>query len=173
MLNSRDDSHPMKGHPGYQGDNLDYCLDIVQRVDSNHVKLLFDIYHVQIMHGDVIRRIPPMRTLALAMSTPLATPGAANWTNTRSSTTQPSCGLWPTRAMTGLLAMSSFPRAIPYAGCTKRFVSVPSDAPNSVVWNASGRCVIRLADRAQRNRSSRFGTVASDELGGLAVAADP
>jgi sugar phosphate isomerase/epimerase len=57
MLNTRDDSHPMKGHPGYQGDNIDYCADIVRQVGSPQVKLLFDVYHVQIMHGDVLRRI--------------------------------------------------------------------------------------------------------------------
>ena len=57
MLNTRDDSHPMKGHPGYQGDDCDYCIDILKQVGSSHVKLLFDIYHVQIMNGDVIRRI--------------------------------------------------------------------------------------------------------------------
>ncbi|QDT31629.1 hydroxypyruvate isomerase family protein [Thalassoglobus polymorphus] len=57
MLNTRDDSHPMKGHPGYQGDHCDYCIDILKEVGSSHVKLLFDIYHVQIMDGDVIRRI--------------------------------------------------------------------------------------------------------------------
>lgn len=57
MLNSRDDSHPMKGHPGYQGDHTDYCIDIIKAVGSPQLKLLFDIYHVQIMDGDVIRRI--------------------------------------------------------------------------------------------------------------------
>lgn len=57
MLNSRDDSHPMKGHPGYQGDHTEYCIDIIKRVGSPNLKLLFDIYHVQIMDGDVIRRI--------------------------------------------------------------------------------------------------------------------
>lgn len=56
-LNSRDGSHPMKGHPGYQGDDIDYVADIVRRVGSPRVKLLFDIYHVQVMHGDLIRRI--------------------------------------------------------------------------------------------------------------------
>ncbi len=57
MLNTRDTSHPMKGHPGYQGDDMDYCAEIVQRVGSPRVKLLFDVYHLQIMQGDVIRRI--------------------------------------------------------------------------------------------------------------------
>lgn len=56
-LNSRDSSHPMKGHPGYFGDDVDRCFDLVKRMDSPYFKLLFDIYHVQIMNGDVIRRI--------------------------------------------------------------------------------------------------------------------
>jgi hydroxypyruvate isomerase len=57
ILNSRDHSHPMKGHPGYQGDHTDYCVDIIKRVGSPNLKLLFDVYHAQIMDGDIIRRI--------------------------------------------------------------------------------------------------------------------
>jgi hydroxypyruvate isomerase len=57
MLNSRVGTHPMKGHPGYQGDHTDYCIEIIKRVGSPNLKLLFDIYHVQIMDGDVISRI--------------------------------------------------------------------------------------------------------------------
>ncbi len=62
-LNSRDSSHPMKGHPGYLGDHVDFCVDLIRRVDSPHMKLLFDIYHVQIMDGDVIRRIRQYKDL--------------------------------------------------------------------------------------------------------------
>jgi hydroxypyruvate isomerase len=56
MLNSRV-AEEMKGHPGYQGDHTDYCMEIVKQVGSPRMKLLFDIYHVQIMDGDVISRI--------------------------------------------------------------------------------------------------------------------
>jgi hydroxypyruvate isomerase len=56
-LNSHDDTHPMKGHPGYFGDDVERCIDLVKRMNSPYFKLLFDIYHVQIMNGDVIRRI--------------------------------------------------------------------------------------------------------------------
>src|SRR5580700_8530045 len=63
QLNTRDHSHPMKGHPGYQGDNLDYCADIVRKANSPNVKLLFDIYHVGVMNGDVIRRLRQYREL--------------------------------------------------------------------------------------------------------------
>jgi hydroxypyruvate isomerase len=61
MLNTRASDHPMKGHPGYQGDHVDYCVDILRRVGSPRVKLLFDIYHVQIMDGDLIRRMEQNR----------------------------------------------------------------------------------------------------------------
>ena len=56
-LNSRDDTHPMKGHPGYFGDHVDFCVELIRRVGSPRMKLLFDIYHVQIMDGDIIRRL--------------------------------------------------------------------------------------------------------------------
>jgi hydroxypyruvate isomerase len=57
LLNTRDSSHPMKGHPGYQGNHLEYCIDIIKNVGSERLKLLFDIYHIQIMEGDVIRNL--------------------------------------------------------------------------------------------------------------------
>jgi len=56
ILNSRVAAE-MKGHPGYQGDHTDYCMDIIKKVGSPRMKLLFDIYHVQIMDGDIISRI--------------------------------------------------------------------------------------------------------------------
>ncbi|MDB4749789.1 TIM barrel protein [Rubripirellula sp.] len=56
-LNSKDDSHPMKGHPGYWGDDLHQCAELVSEVGSPNFKLLFDVYHVQIMNGDLIRNI--------------------------------------------------------------------------------------------------------------------
>ena len=57
QLNTRDKSHPMKGHPGYFADDFDQCLDMVKAIGSKHFKLLFDIYHVSVMNGDIIRRI--------------------------------------------------------------------------------------------------------------------
>ncbi|MDE0837091.1 MAG: TIM barrel protein [Akkermansiaceae bacterium] len=36
---------------------MDFCFDLVKRVGSENFKLLFDIYHVSVMNGDVIRRI--------------------------------------------------------------------------------------------------------------------
>ena len=42
-------------HAGYQCDHSAWGLEVVQQVDSPNVKLLYDIYHMQIMEGDVIR----------------------------------------------------------------------------------------------------------------------
>jgi hydroxypyruvate isomerase len=55
-LNTRDGAD-MKGHPGYQGDRIEDCLEVIKAVGSPNLKLLFDFYHVQIMSGDIIRRI--------------------------------------------------------------------------------------------------------------------
>ncbi len=51
LLNSKVD------HAGYQGDHTAFGAAVVSGVDSPHVKLLYDIYHMQIMEGDVIRTI--------------------------------------------------------------------------------------------------------------------
>ena len=56
MLNSRVDIQ-MKGHPDYFCDSIERTIEIIRQIGSPRVKLLFDIYHVQIMHGDVISRI--------------------------------------------------------------------------------------------------------------------
>lgn len=63
ILNTRDASHPMKGHPGYFGDDVERCVDLIQKVDSPRMKLLFDVYHVQVMNGDIIRRIRQYKDL--------------------------------------------------------------------------------------------------------------
>jgi hydroxypyruvate isomerase len=56
MLNSRVDIQ-MKGHPDYFCDSMERTVDICRQVGSERCKVLFDLYHVQIMHGDVITRI--------------------------------------------------------------------------------------------------------------------
>lgn len=56
MLNSRVDVE-MKGHPDYMGDHMDWCIELIDRVGSERMKVLFDFYHVQIMDGDVIARL--------------------------------------------------------------------------------------------------------------------
>ncbi len=56
MLNSRVNVE-MKGHPDYFCDNFDQAVEICRQVGSERMKLLFDIYHVQVMDGDLISRV--------------------------------------------------------------------------------------------------------------------
>jgi hydroxypyruvate isomerase len=49
LLNSKVD------HKDYQGDHTAFGVEVMKRVASARVKLLYDIYHMQIMEGDVIR----------------------------------------------------------------------------------------------------------------------
>jgi len=51
LLNSKVD------HKDYQGDRTAFGANIIEAVGSPRVKLLYDIYHMQIMEGDVIRTI--------------------------------------------------------------------------------------------------------------------
>jgi len=44
-------------HPDYQCDKTPWGVELCKRVGSEHFKLLYDIYHMQIMEGDVIRTI--------------------------------------------------------------------------------------------------------------------
>ena len=51
LLNSKID------HPDYQCDSSAWGVRLCERLDSPHFGLLYDIYHMQIMEGDVIRTI--------------------------------------------------------------------------------------------------------------------
>jgi len=51
LLNSKVD------HKDYQCDRTWWGVEVVKRVNSPRVKLLYDIYHMQIMEGDIIRTI--------------------------------------------------------------------------------------------------------------------
>jgi len=51
LLNSKVDHH------GYQGDSTAFGVAVMKGVASPNVKLLYDIYHMQIMEGDVIRTV--------------------------------------------------------------------------------------------------------------------
>jgi len=44
-------------HKDYQGDRTPFAVEIIKAVGSARVKLLYDIYHMQIMEGDLIHTI--------------------------------------------------------------------------------------------------------------------
>ena len=51
LLNSKVD------HPDYQADHTAWGVTMAKRINSSRFKLLYDIYHMQIMEGDVIRTV--------------------------------------------------------------------------------------------------------------------
>jgi hydroxypyruvate isomerase len=51
LLNSK------RNHKDYHGDRTPFGVEIIKAVGSPRVKLLYDIYHMQIMEGDVIQTI--------------------------------------------------------------------------------------------------------------------
>ena len=44
-------------HKDYMFDHIAWGVDVVKRVNSPRVKILYDIYHAQIMDGDIVRNI--------------------------------------------------------------------------------------------------------------------
>jgi hydroxypyruvate isomerase len=44
-------------HPGYMADSTRWGVEICDRLGSDNFKILYDIYHMQIMEGDIISRI--------------------------------------------------------------------------------------------------------------------
>lgn len=44
-------------HKDYMFDNMKWGVELVKRVGSDRFKILYDIYHMQIMEGDIIRTI--------------------------------------------------------------------------------------------------------------------
>jgi hydroxypyruvate isomerase len=51
LLNSKID------HKDYQCNHVEWGVELAKRINSENFKLLFDIYHMQIMEGDIIRNI--------------------------------------------------------------------------------------------------------------------
>lgn len=51
LLNSKID------HPDYMGDNTAFGVEVIKQVNSPRIKLLYDIYHMQVMEGNIIGTI--------------------------------------------------------------------------------------------------------------------
>jgi hydroxypyruvate isomerase len=51
LLNSKID------HKDYQCDHVEWGVELAKRLGSENFKLLFDIYHMQIMEGDIVRNV--------------------------------------------------------------------------------------------------------------------
>jgi hydroxypyruvate isomerase len=57
LLNSKVD------HPDYQADHTLWGMQVCQQVASPRLKLLYDVYHMQVMEGDIIRTIQALHPM--------------------------------------------------------------------------------------------------------------
>jgi len=73
-LNSKVDHHD------YMCDHAAWGVQVVQAVNSPRVKLLYDIYHMQIMEGDLVRTIQKNIDWIGQLPIPVAFPAATNLT---------------------------------------------------------------------------------------------
>ena len=46
-----------KDHKNYYLDNFQKTLELIQSIDSEHLKILYDIYHMQIMEGNILETL--------------------------------------------------------------------------------------------------------------------
>jgi hydroxypyruvate isomerase len=77
LLNSKVD------HKDYMCDRSNWGVGLCKLVGSERFKLLYDIYHMQIMEGDVIRTIRDHHAHFGHYHT-AGNPGRSNWTRRRS-----------------------------------------------------------------------------------------
>ena len=47
----------LKDHKNYYLDNFEKTLELIQSINSEHLKILYDIYHMQIMEGNILDTI--------------------------------------------------------------------------------------------------------------------
>ena len=44
----------LKDHKNYYLDNFQKTLELIQSINSEHLKILYDVYHMQIMEGNIL-----------------------------------------------------------------------------------------------------------------------
>ena len=99
-------------HPDYQGDRTPYGVQVIKAVNSPRVKLLYDIYHMQIMEGDVIRTIKDNHQYIAHYHTG-GVPGRAEIDNTQELYYPAICKAIIDTGFTGYLAHEFIPKREP------------------------------------------------------------
>lgn len=106
LLNSKVDHHD------YQCDRTAWGAELVKRVGSPRFKLLYDIYHMQIMEGDVIRTIREHKD-AIAHFHTGGVPGRAEIDDTQELNYAAICRAIVDTGFTGYLAQEFIPQRDP------------------------------------------------------------
>jgi hydroxypyruvate isomerase len=114
LLNSKVD------HPDYQGDRTAFGVEIVSAVASPRVKLLYDIYHMQIMEGDVIRTITENWDYIAHFHTG-GNPGRNEIDETQELNYKAICTAIVAKGFTGYLAQEFIPKRDPVTSLSQAF----------------------------------------------------
>jgi len=108
LLNSKVD------HKGYMCDRTPWGVELVNQVGSDRFKLLYDIYHMQIMEGDVIRTITD-HAKAIAHYHTAGVPGRRDLDDTQELNYKAICQAIVATGYTGYLGQEFMPKADPAA----------------------------------------------------------
>ena len=109
MLNSKV-AEEMKGHPDYWCDRIGKALDICQAIGSERMKILFDLYHVQIMDGDLINHYKQCREFVGHIHT-AGNPGRCELDDTQEINYPPIMRAIADSGYTGFVGQEFIPRA--------------------------------------------------------------
>jgi hydroxypyruvate isomerase len=108
LLNSKVD------HKGYMCDRTPWGVELVNQVASDRFKLLYDIYHMQIMEGDVIRTITD-HAKAIAHYHTAGVPGRRDLDDKQELNYKAICEAIVATGYTGYLGQEFMPKADPAA----------------------------------------------------------
>ncbi|MEI6235156.1 MAG: TIM barrel protein [Planctomycetota bacterium] len=122
VLNSRVDIN-MKGHPGYQADTLEWAVKVCDKIGSPNCKILFDIYHIQIMEGDIITRIKQYKDYVGHYHT-AGNPGRAEIDDTQEINYAPIIRTIIETGYTGFLGQEFIPRRKDLLGSLRQGVKI-------------------------------------------------
>jgi hydroxypyruvate isomerase len=114
LLNSKVD------HPGYQADHTAWGVQVCQMVASPLVKLLYDIYHMQIMEGDIIRTIRSASPFIGHYHT-AGNPGRSDMDDTQEINYPPIYSAIAETGYSGFIAHEFVPKADPLAAMKSTF----------------------------------------------------
>ncbi|MFO0962539.1 MAG: TIM barrel protein [Phycisphaerales bacterium] len=108
LLNSKVD------HKDYMCDRSPWGVELCKQVGSDHFRLLYDIYHMQIMEGDVIRTIRELHPYFAHYHT-AGNPGRSNLDDTQELNYRGICEAIVATGFDGYLAQEFMPRGDPAA----------------------------------------------------------
>lgn len=115
LLNSRRD------HRDYQCDRTEWGVNLVNEVASDRFKLLYDIYHMQIMEGDVIATIQKHHA-AIGHYHTAGNPGRNEFDDSQELNYKGICSAIVATGYTGFLGQEFMPRKDPLTSLREAFV---------------------------------------------------